>query len=377
MWYFSSEERRGLTIWCLCILSIGLAPFYLPERDDSEIIEALLKNQDQDTSLMTSESDNDGQTEVDSYDPNLVNEKELKQRGLPEFIAERWVRFRSAKGGFSDVKDIQSIYGIDSAWVEKERDFWNWTASNSSTEQSGSNDTKDNKTQPSHNQDRNSNKSPKKAEPIDINQADAASFENLGFKKGVAHRLIAYRKKAGPFYQPEDLYAIYDIDSQLVRELIPFLLIDTARLPYLDINSATQEEWDDLPGIGPVYAERIVKFRDALGGFIQKEQLKEVYGLPETTWIRISPRIKMKARDIQKIPVNTAEVKDFARHPYIDWNLAKRLFRYSKQHHPIQNLKGMHGISEEKVSQLLPYLDFSQPTTDSGEVAGISSESPK
>jgi len=376
MWQFSSEERRGLTIWCLCILSISLTPLLLPDSNDNTNLELLLKTWSQDTLVMPSKPNKGGALEIDSYDPNAVTAKQLQHRGLPSFIAERWVRFRAAKGGFSNVKDIQSIFGIDSIWIEKERDFWNWTESDSPKEKNGSALNTKNKKHTAQYSDQKPHQPQKTLKPIDINQADASQFQKLGFKKGVAHRLIAYRKKAGPFYHPEDLYAIYDIDSPLVRELIPFLLIDTARLPYLDINSAMQTELESLPGIGPVYADRIVKFRDALGGFIQKEQLKEVYGIPESTWIRISPRVRSKSNEIKKIKVNSAELKDFARHPYIDWNLAKRLFRYREQHYPISSLSGMHGLSEEKIDQLSPYLDFSHKVMSDGNVA-LSSEGPK
>src|SRR5690606_40943919 len=47
----------------------------------------------------------------------------------------------------------------------------------------------------------------------------------------------------------------------------------------LDINRCTAGELVALPGIGPVLAERIIKYRNLLGGFVDKWQLVEVYGL--------------------------------------------------------------------------------------------------
>ena len=50
-------------------------------------------------------------------------------------------------------------------------------------------------------------------------------------------------------------------------------------ITFKDLNTATAEELQKVRGIGPVLSERIVKFRDKLGGFHSNAQLGEVYGL--------------------------------------------------------------------------------------------------
>ena len=47
-----------------------------------------------------------------------------------------------------------------------------------------------------------------------------------------------------------------------------------------DLNTATATELQDVKGIGPVLSNRIVKFRNRLGGFSGNEQLIEVLELP-------------------------------------------------------------------------------------------------
>jgi len=51
----------------------------------------------------------------------------------------------------------------------------------------------------------------------------------------------------------------------------------------ININTATAAQLDSLPGIGPVYAGRIVEYRDSHGGFKSINEIENVKGIgPET-----------------------------------------------------------------------------------------------
>lgn len=52
----------------------------------------------------------------------------------------------------------------------------------------------------------------------------------------------------------------------------------------LDLNTATREELDTLPGIGPVLAGRIIEFREKRGGFRRVEELLAIEGISERLW---------------------------------------------------------------------------------------------
>ncbi len=57
----------------------------------------------------------------------------------------------------------------------------------------------------------------------------------------------------------------------------------------VDLNAATAEELDKLPGVGPVLAERIVQYRDENGGFVDIEELKSVDGIGEKIFEKMEP----------------------------------------------------------------------------------------
>ena len=59
----------------------------------------------------------------------------------------------------------------------------------------------------------------------------------------------------------------------------------------LDLNDATAEELEGLPGIGPALAEHILERRAELGGFRTEEDVLSVYGIGEATYAAIEPYI--------------------------------------------------------------------------------------
>jgi len=52
----------------------------------------------------------------------------------------------------------------------------------------------------------------------------------------------------------------------------------------LHLNTATIEQLERLPGVGPALAKRIVEFRDRKGGFKRIEELLAVPGVSEKKW---------------------------------------------------------------------------------------------
>ncbi|MEE8350012.1 MAG: helix-hairpin-helix domain-containing protein [Acidobacteriota bacterium] len=62
----------------------------------------------------------------------------------------------------------------------------------------------------------------------------------------------------------------------------------------VDLNHATLAQLDELPGIGPVIAERIIQFREDNGPFKRKEDLMNVPGIGEKTFLKLEERIAVK-----------------------------------------------------------------------------------
>ena len=63
----------------------------------------------------------------------------------------------------------------------------------------------------------------------------------------------------------------------------------------IDINTASLEGLQEIPGVGPVLAQRIVTYRERNGGFQNVEQLLEVSGIGEATFAQMQPLVTVGA----------------------------------------------------------------------------------
>jgi len=86
----------------------------------------------------------------------------------------------------------------------------------------------------------------------------------------------------------------------------------------ININKADKQSLVRLKGIGNVYAQRIIKYRNLLGGFYSVDQLSEIYGLPDSTLLSIDESLFVSDFQPTKLDLKTASYKELLRHPYID-----------------------------------------------------------
>lgn len=227
--------------------------------------------------------------------------------------------------------------------------------------------------------------------PFDPNKVSKENLLLLGVKENVANTLINYRSKGGRFYKAEDLSKVYGISDPEYQRLKDFIHIETQSnltptytaakktSPYttqtfspspskkelfvpIELNGADSSALTTVQGIGPVYASRIIKYRNLLGGFYKKEQLLEVYGIDEEVYNNIAKQLKLES-NIIPLKVNGASWYELKSHPYISSDLANILLNYVKAHGIIENLEDLESnqlIDKETVLKINPYLSFDE-----------------
>jgi competence protein ComEA len=182
---------------------------------------------------------------------------------------------------------------------------------------------------------------------IDPNNASMGDLILAGFSLQVSRTIIRYREKGGRFKSADDLKKIYGLTPGIFQSVAPYIRISpltsqSARISILpgtmNINTADSSAFEKLPGIGPVLARRITRYRTMLGGYYSPEQIREVYGITDSLFLRNKDRFEADTTHIKKLNVNTSDEKDMARHPYLGKYVAAGIIQYRKHQIKILNL---------------------------------------
>ena len=211
---------------------------------------------------------------------------------------------------------------------------------------------------------------------FDPNTINEAEFFRLGFKNWQVKNIVKYRQKGGRFNKPEDLKKIYGITEKQYQVWEPYIKIiqitevepetnprekTKASNKRIELNSCDSIQLLRLPGIGPWFASKIIRYRYRLGGFYKIDQLLEVKGIRSSLVDSLTPLLEINPSAIKQIKINLAEIKDLGTHPYIGYSSAKILINYRNQHGPFGSWVDMEkiiGLAPDFKEKLQPYISF-------------------
>lgn len=217
--------------------------------------------------------------------------------------------------------------------------------------------------------------------PFNPNTISDKEWKKLGFKDWQIKAIHKYKAKGGFWKTKKEVQKIYGLTDSSYRLLEPFIALpektnhssptakkdedhqqpntQSATKLMVDLNRADTTQLKKLNGIGSVYALRIVKYRDLLGGLNNFHQLQEVYGLKQETIEQISSSLIIDQTAIIKLNINTASAKAIQAHPYFNWNTANAIVNYRKSHgrfKQITDVKKIHLITDKIYPKIAPYL---------------------
>lgn len=129
----------------------------------------------------------------------------------------------------------------------------------------------------------------------------------------------------------------------------------------VELNTADTTELQQLYGIGPAFARRIVKYRSLLGGFVRKEQLMEVYGMTEDRYQAIADHVTVDLGRVVRINPNVATVDELRRHPYLDYYQAKAIVQFrdrGNNYTSMEDLLKVNLMDNTTLEKLRGYIQF-------------------
>ncbi|MEN9524627.1 MAG: hypothetical protein RLZZ256_11 [Bacteroidota bacterium] len=225
---------------------------------------------------------------------------------------------------------------------------------------------------------------------FDPNRTRAADWIEMGLPARTARTIENYLSKGGRFRKKEDLKKIWGLQQTDYERLAPFIELETSparqeyqqtwnnqlpktgssnpfgskaeKRPILDLNRSDSAAWESLPGIGPGYARRIIRYRERLGGFISPDQVGETYQFPDSVFQRIRPWLKDDGEgSVRRLDLNTVSIDTLGRHPYCGFAKARVIVRYREQHGSFKSfdeLMNIQVLDSQWIARIRPYLNI-------------------
>lgn len=221
--------------------------------------------------------------------------------------------------------------------------------------------------------------------PFNPNTLTEEEWLQMGLTDRQVRNIMNYKAKGGKFYSKKDLSKLYTISEEEFAQLEPFIVLpevsrgkntktsaksgvstgsttaatapaEKKPIPIVDLNTVDSTTLVELPQIGPYTAMRIVEFREKLGGFIDKEQLRDVKGMDDARFAAIQPYINLGAVEIRKIDVNRADFKTLVHHPYLSYEQVKRIVNQREKRGMIKNWAQLKELIQEE-GEVNPLLE--------------------
>lgn len=207
----------------------------------------------------------------------------------------------------------------------------------------------------------------------------------LGMSVAQIDRLLEFRKKGKFVNSAQEFQKVTQVSDSLLRVLSPYFKFPdwvnqkkgytsqnwdpnkfkkgtSKEIVVKDINDATAEDLIAIYGIGEGLSTRILKMKEALGGFVSMEQMNDIWGLSPEVIEALQQHFKVTTMPaITKINVNTASLKELMKLPYFRYPLAREIITYRSMNNGIsapEDLAKIKDFPVEKLKIITLYLDF-------------------
>lgn len=212
-----------------------------------------------------------------SFDPNTASQDNFLKLGLSSALVSRLMKYREKGGRFRKGEDLLKIYGFDSAWYARAKDWILIPETKSGKKRAVT------------------QKVQAFSKPIDINNADSLQLLNVyGIGPALSRRIRLYRDRLGGFVSMEQLKEVYGLDSVVIRKLREKFFVNKDFEPKkINLNSISQETFRH-PYVKWKESQAILAYRLQHGSFQSLDQLQDIAALPPGWLEKLKPYLSLE-----------------------------------------------------------------------------------
>ncbi|WP_114778367.1 ComEA family DNA-binding protein [Botryobacter ruber] len=228
------------------------------------------------------------------FDPNTLTAEQWQQLGLPKYLAQRIINYRSKAGDFTYKAQLARIYGLpDSVYQqlspylllpeERPSRYGKRSAAAATTPS------------PHQYESRRFAKEKFVLAPFNINTADTTQLKQIrGIGSKLSARIVKYRDGLGGFNNMAQLREVYGLQPEVVDSLQKYSYVQKAYVPQqINLNTATVDVLRAHPYISNNVARVIVAYREQHGPYQRVEDVQQVKLVTPELYEKLKPYLAL------------------------------------------------------------------------------------
>lgn len=275
---FNKKQRNGIFFLLVIIVVLQIVIFYVDFSSEEKIEvsqQTINVFQHELDSLRSVEVEN-SKPKIFPFNPNYISDFKGYQLGMSVQEIDKLLAFRSKGLYVNSVKQFQQVTGVsDRLLVEISPHFkfpaWVTSKKSQNTKSTIS----------------------KVATIVEVKDINLVSAGELRVVKGIgetlAARIINYRKKLQGYSYNSQLYEVWNLDGEVVKNLLMhFKVMEQPVIQKINVNTATFKEVLAIVYIDYELTKKIFNYKDEVAEIQSIEELKKIDGFPLVQFDRIA-----------------------------------------------------------------------------------------
>jgi DNA uptake protein ComE-like DNA-binding protein len=236
-------------------------------------------------------------------------------------------------------------------------------------------------------------KKPNKRFKFNPNTISDEQWLSMGLSAKQVKIIRKYLSKGGGFKKAVDVLKIKFVNESLWNELIPYIEIDEPKYSEskthlykkdtsatslsekakeneyrliefrknlnFEFNTCNRYNLKQLNLIDSTTIEKLIYYKNGLGGFVNLSQLYEIEGIDTTNFAKLKSHLTLDLMSVKTININNCNVSQLNKHPYLSYNVSIALVNYRNAHGKftqIADLKKCMAMNDNLLKKIAPYL---------------------
>ncbi|MCC9165977.1 ComEA family DNA-binding protein [Pontibacter harenae] len=230
------------------------------------------------------------------FNPNELSVEQWQAFGLPKYLAQRILNYRSKVGDLTYKAELAKIYGLPDSIFQRLYPYIQLPENKPDKYNRREGIAGNNSPRPEPNPNWNTNKRERFIlAPFNINAADTTQLKQIrGIGSKLSARIVKYRDGLGGFHSMRQLQEVYGLQPETVDSLQKYTFVPDVYAPQqLPLNAVTADELKAHPYISSNVARAIVAYREQHGLYKRVEDVQQVKLISKDLFEKLKPYLTL------------------------------------------------------------------------------------